>query len=203
MNWKRLSTYRYSRRGMRPAKTANLRACFYGQKLLLFKSTDIHPGVHVFLPPPPPPSCSAVYGWTGACKPFHQLSLFNNRCLEDAAVPPPAGGAVSHWVKMTRWRWWAALLIRLVHARTPAHARRCVRVLSHFARVILPSPLPAALLNRRISGSEMKLVNLSCFYDWLDMICIIIWTALSLSFTRSLSVFHRRTPDPLLSPFIT
>lgn len=28
----------------------------------------------------------------GLARLFYQLSFFNNRCLEDAAAPPPAGG---------------------------------------------------------------------------------------------------------------
>lgn len=59
---------------------------------------------------------------------------------------------------------------------------------SHFTHAILLSPFPAALLNWRTSGSEMKLVNLDCFYDWLDMICIIIWTHCSFPLPLSLSL---------------
>lgn len=65
---------------------------------------------------------------------------------------------------------------------------------THFTPAILLPPLPVALLNGRISGSEMKLVNLHCFYDWLDMICIIIWTRLSFSLRCCLSPTYSLPP---------
>lgn len=78
----------------------------------------------------------------------------------------------------------------LKHTYACTHART-----SHFTHAIVLSLLPAALLNWGISGSEMKLVNLDCFYDWLDMICIIIWTQRSFSLSHCLPPMHSLTPS--------
>ena len=80
-------------------------------------------------------------------------------------------------------------LWRVIH-RLHAHAHTYTRInaCTHFHSIlaILFALLPAALLNWRISRSEMKLVNLDRFYDWLDMICIIIWARCSFSPSRCL-----------------
>lgn len=86
------------------------------------------------------------------------------------------------------------LFIDCVHiytcTHTHSHTHRHTCACTHF-----PFQLPAALLNWRISGSEMKLVNLNCFYDWLDMICIIIWTQCSFSLSRCLPPTHSLSPS--------
>lgn len=74
------------------------------------------------------------------------------------------------------------------HTPTSAHA-------TYFTLTIRLHLLPAALLNWRISGSEMKLVNLDCFYDWLDMICIIIWTQCSFSLCFCLPPVYSLPPS--------
>lgn len=172
---------------------------FYPWNHVLLKSTDIHKGVCVVFPPPPPffvftvgqglhslftSSASSIID---ACKMLlFYLQLGGREPLVEAAC----GGLFAAGVDNERVH---AFTHTLPHAST-----------SHFTHAILLSPLPAALLNWGTSGSEMKLVNLDCFYDWLDMICIIIWTHCSFplfpSFTLSLSL---RSTDASLSPSLS
>lgn len=66
MNWQHLSTGKYSRHEMHPVKTANLRGCFTVGNVY-YSRVQISTQVFLFFLFLPPSSCSAVYGWTGAC----------------------------------------------------------------------------------------------------------------------------------------
>lgn len=94
-------------------------------------------------------------------------------------MPVRGSGSPARGLWASGWDGLGRVIHRLhmhVHTHTLMHVRT-----SHSTIAILSSLLPAGLLNWRISGSEMKLVNLNRFYDWLDMICIIIWTRCSFS----------------------